>query len=882
MSDPIIRLNAALEGRYRIESELGEGGMATVYLADDLKHERKVALKVMKPELAVAVGAQRFLAEIKTTANLQHPHILPLFDSGEAGDFLFYVMPYVEGETLRSRLEREHELPMTEAVAVAEAVASALDYAHRNGVIHRDIKPANILLHDGNAMVADFGIAVAVSAAGERRMTETGLSLGTPYYMSPEQATAERDLDARSDVYSLACVLYEMLAGAPPYTGPTAQSILVRILTEEPPRVSAVRKSVPPHVSAAIAKGLEKLPADRFGSAAEFGQALRDEGFRFAATYQADAVAAGVGQGDERGGSAASVWSSDWRSRASLVALVIAVVFIGLDFLPGRAGPDAEGMGEAVTLFQVDLGDLEVPAQLALSPDGSLLVFASREPGGETQLYARRSDEAIIRPVPGTRNAAEPVFSADGEWIAFVADGVELKRIPAEGGAPVSITTLPPTISGPALGPDGSIMFAGQQGLYQVPFNGGEPTQILATSLYSTRTPKSVPGGTSVLYTHQATATTDAEVRLLDLNSGEVEFLSDGSDARYLSTGHLIYATPEGSMVARPFDPDRGEFIGPATPIIDNVGIGPNAVGLHFTLAESGAAVYAVGSSSQLEEVLVTVDLNGRETPIPGLGTGNFSAPRFDPTGRYLAFEFDGALWVRDLVLGSQSLLHEAPAYNPVWSTDGSRIAYGFTLPTTGSGTQLLVRNSNLGSPPEELVESPIFVAPSDWTPDGSRLLFSEFLGRDGSSAEIWSTNTDMPATPQPYLRADGWDEGFATLSPDGNWAAYESNEEGSRSIYVRTFPDPGEKIRVSEGAGLGARWSADGRRIFYRNADTTKVANVRTEPTFASGRYPRRCDQTHRVGPNRGATPLFRGQLDRWNQGTVGAGFLKADSATE
>jgi serine/threonine-protein kinase len=232
MSDPVIRLNAALEGRYRVERQLGEGGMATVYLAQDLKHERRVALKVLRPELAAVIGAERFLSEIKTPANLQHPHILALFDSGEADSFLYYVMPFIDGETLREKLDREKQLGVAEAVRIARDVGDALDYAHRQGVIHRDIKPSNILLHDGRPVVADFGIALAISAAGGGRMTETGLSLGTPHYMSPEQASADRDLSARSDVYSLGCVLYEMLAGQPPHTGPSAQSILVRILTE--------------------------------------------------------------------------------------------------------------------------------------------------------------------------------------------------------------------------------------------------------------------------------------------------------------------------------------------------------------------------------------------------------------------------------------------------------------------------------------------------------------------------------------------------------------------------------------------------------------------------------------------------------------------------
>ena len=216
MSDAVSRLNAALEGRYAIERKLGEGGMATVYLADDIKHNRKVALKVLKPELAAVVGAERFLTEIQVTANLQHPHILPLFDSGEADSFLFYVMPYVEGETLRDRIDREKQLPVDEAVGLASKVAGALQHAHENGVIHRDIKPGDILIQGGEPVVADFGIALAVGAAGGSRLTETGLSVGTPYYMSPEQATGDQALGPASDTYALACVLYEMLVPSLP------------------------------------------------------------------------------------------------------------------------------------------------------------------------------------------------------------------------------------------------------------------------------------------------------------------------------------------------------------------------------------------------------------------------------------------------------------------------------------------------------------------------------------------------------------------------------------------------------------------------------------------------------------------------------------------
>src|SRR5690242_19403942 len=252
--------------------------MATVYLAHDLKHDRRVAIKVLRPELAAVIGAERFLREIQTIATLQHPHILPLFDSGEADSHLFYVMPFVEGESLRDRLVREKQLPVAEAVRIATEVASALDYAHRHGVIHRDIKPENVMLHDGSALVADFGIALAVSSAGGSRMTETGMSLGTPHYMSPEQAMGEREITARADVYALGAMTYEMLIGDPPFTGSTAQAIVAQVLTEEPRPLVVRRRSIPPEVEQAVLTALEKLPADRFGSAQEFAAALSGAG----------------------------------------------------------------------------------------------------------------------------------------------------------------------------------------------------------------------------------------------------------------------------------------------------------------------------------------------------------------------------------------------------------------------------------------------------------------------------------------------------------------------------------------------------------------------------------------------------------------------------
>ncbi|HSM18366.1 MAG TPA: serine/threonine-protein kinase, partial [Gemmatimonadales bacterium] len=274
MPDLMDRLKVALADRYRIELALGQGGMATVYLAEDVKHERQVAVKVLRPELAASLGADRFLREITTTANLHHPHILPLYDSGEADGFLYYVMPYVEGESLRDRLKREKQLPLEDALAIAREVADALGYAHARGIIHRDVKPENILLEGGHAQVADFGIARAVSSVGSETLTATGTAIGTPIYMSPEQASGERDIDGRSDLYSLGCVMYEMLGGEPPYIGTTPQAVIVKKLSEPTPRISVLREQVPTGVEAVLTRLLAKVPADRYATAQQFLDAL--------------------------------------------------------------------------------------------------------------------------------------------------------------------------------------------------------------------------------------------------------------------------------------------------------------------------------------------------------------------------------------------------------------------------------------------------------------------------------------------------------------------------------------------------------------------------------------------------------------------------------
>jgi serine/threonine-protein kinase len=451
MSDPIARLNAALEGRYTIERELGEGGMANVYLADDIKHERKVALKVLKPELAAVVGAERFLTEIKTTANLQHPHILPLFDSGEADTFLFYVRPYVEGETLQLRIDREKQLPVDEALGIATAIANALQTAHDHGVVHRDIKPANILLSRGEPLVADFGIALAVGAAGGSRLTATGLSVGTPFYMSPEQATGDQLLGPASDTYALACVLYEMLVGEPPYLGNTAQAVLGKIIQGIPVSASAVRKAVPANVDAAIRKALEKLPADRFTGAQEFAKALADQSFR---------------HGDEE---VLGVVAAKWNRLAKGFAASTGVLAAALAWMLFTPEPEIPQLVErfAVPFLQGQEPVFTGSAGYDLSPDGTMLVYRHLVDANQI-LMVRRWDDLTATQVRETDGAANPAISLDGLELAFEQAG-EIKVLALSGGPVRTVVSG----SSPEWGPNGFVYATADSGAVRVPATGG-------------------------------------------------------------------------------------------------------------------------------------------------------------------------------------------------------------------------------------------------------------------------------------------------------------------------------------------------------------------------------------------------------------------------
>ena len=414
MTDVVVPFAAGLADRYVIARELGQGGMATVYLARDVRHDRDVALKVLKPELAAILGRERFLNEIRLTAKLDHPHIVTLIDSGESGGFLWYVLPFIRGESLRDLLNREKQLGVENALAIARQVAGALDYAHARGVIHRDLKPENILLHEGEAMLADFGIALAVKEAGGNRLTETGLSLGTPQYMSPEQATGDRVLDARSDIYSLGAVLYEMLAGEPPHSGPTVQAVIAKLMTERPTRLRTVRDTVPEGVDAAVAKALAKVPADRFATATELAEALKGHA-------ASDTVRLAT--------------PSAPRRRPIQGGLVLAL-FAGLALvLLLNRGPTPAGAPTRRPL--TTSGDASQPA---LSPDAKMMAYVLGGTDLVVQDLAGGDPLTIVR---GALALSQPRWAPDGSTLLFLGEvrpsDAGLYVVPRLGGAPRKI-----------------------------------------------------------------------------------------------------------------------------------------------------------------------------------------------------------------------------------------------------------------------------------------------------------------------------------------------------------------------------------------------------------------------------------------------------------
>jgi serine/threonine-protein kinase len=817
MTDVTDQLEVALVDRYLIEKEIGEGGMATVYLAHDVKHDRKVALKVLRPELAAVIGAERFLQEIKVTANLQHPHILPLHDSGAADSFLYYVMPFVDGETLRDKLDREKQLSIEDAVKICESVAAALDYAHRQDVVHRDVKPENILLHDGQALVADFGIALAISQAGTSRMTETGLSIGTPHYMSPEQAMGDRELDARSDIYSLGAMLYEMLAGDPPYQGSTAQAIVAKVITEKAPPVTAARDTVPNNIAAAITKALEKLPADRFHTAAEFASALSNPAFALPTSVRGvvEAVAAPP--------------SRLLGQRVLLGMVLVLTVVAGWGWFGRRIDfPTAQP-----TRFTLDLGNASISTGagflLAVAPGGERIALVGQGTAGR-QLFLRQAADLEILPVPGTSNAGMPSFSPDGDWLAFTADG-DIKRVPIAGGSPLSVAQdVSPW--GIHWGDNGDIIFRNQDIDYSVGVvraSGGTPRYVAGTdsSASTYRWPHMLPGGEAALITMWTGSNSTASIATMDLATGDIEIIvREGTNPRYVATGHIVYGHASGTIFGVPFDVSTRQVTGDPVPLLEDVQVFSGGA-TQLAVSPAGAIAYVQGQRGMLE--LVSIDLLGNSHPLAA-ARGVFVSPRFSPDGQRIAVQLttegrdEHDIYVQHVASGTlQRLTFEGDNDRPSWSLDGGSVLFS----SDRDGVRRMYQKSidqSVSAVPLTSGEAQLAAVRA---PDGGLLVVE-----GGSTLDItlWPSGD---TTSVPYQASGNWHEFAPAVSPDGRWVAYASTETGATQVFLSAYPEPTGRQQISQSGGAEPVWSPDGDVIYYWSGEEFKAARVQTEPSL-------------------------------------------------
>ena len=814
MTTIIERLGAALSDRYRVERELGAGGMATVYLAHDLRHEREVAIKVLHPDLGAALGAERFLTEIKTTARLQHPHILPLLDSGAADGLLYYVMPLVRGETLRARLERERQLPVDDAVRIASEVAGALDHAHKQGIIHRDIKPENILVQDGHALVADFGIALALQQAGGQRITQTGLSLGTPAYMSPEQASADRTLDARSDQYALAAVLFEMLDGEAPFTGTTAAATIARLMIERPRRVDERRPAVPAGVANAVQRALEKLPADRFATCAAFAEALKD-------TSPASARIAAPG--------AAAGGSRRW-----LVATGAAVAALAIGWLAGQRGTSAAERPNAPAsrlALLVPSGHSIARSMLApvlgISADGREIFYHAISPGrSDSRIYRQPIDADSATAVPNSEGLTNPTASLDGRWLAAInrADGLVLLPLNGESG------DLRPVVPGPSVKmawhTDGNLYLS--QGDYRK-VERVDPRSRTVTTVVRVPDPgvwiqQVLPDGAHALVIVAGIAISQGRPALLDLKSGKIEMLlnEELSNVSY-SGGLFVGRRGDGSLLAWDLDASGRKPIGPSVLLATSLATVGRTGESQFDISLNGTAVYGRQPLSQL----VMVDRSGKESAVVD-EHDQWHNPRFSPDGARLLLDRTNAdgrnVWIVELATRALSRATVARnGHDALWSPDGR----SFLFLTDESGPIGLRRVSSSGSAAvaESLLTRGDVGAPNGFLPDGSPVISNASAGATGMDLAVVRNRGAGPI--EPLLTAKG-NQTSATVSNDGNWLAYTDDVTGREELYVRRTSD-GQPVQVSMEGGGEAAWSPDGRLLYYRaetpNGPTMVVA---------------------------------------------------------
>ena len=823
--DPALAtLTAALVGRYRVDRKIGAGGMATVYLAHDERHDRNVAVKVLHEDLGATLGQERFLAEIKTTARLQHPHILPLLDSGSTDPdgssrgLLYYVMPFVEGETLRDRLTRERQLPIDDALRIVREAGDALAYAHEHGIVHRDIKPENILLQGGHALVADFGIALAVQQAGGQRMTQTGLSLGTPQYMSPEQAMGEKSVDARTDQYALAAVLYEMLTGEPPFTGATVQAIVAKILNSDPEPPSTIRKMLPAAIEGATLTALSKLPADRFANITAFINALGDSSASAARPTSARARATAPNAGRQRG--------------IAIAGLALgALIGVGAGWFAWHGRPG--GIGDSsVTRSYV----MEPPSEalssgtwdFTFAPNGDLVYVGPGEAKGTTQLWRKRRSDLHATRISGTTDAHLPFMSPDGKFIAFFTER-GLQRIAAEGGTPTTISADGRAGGRAVWRHDGRILWGGTLRTVSVPADGGASDVVVTSAQfagYGVDRVEVLPGDNTALVGTCAPGCPASAIYTVDLVSKHTRLLIHGGlNPVYLPSGHVAWISTSGQLTVAPFDASSMTLRGEGRVVAEHVAA--------FEVSPNGDMMYREGDAKAMYRP-VSVDRSGNASVLDSSWVGSFGPGSLSPDGKRYAISVTGPsdeqIWVKDMPAGSFSkfTFEAGDSFRPVWSADGRSL---FFVEHVDSSFRLMEKRADGSGDARRVSAGAHQVVEAATSRDGWVAMRT---GASDTSNEILGLHQGVDTTAHALASRQGG-LGLA-VSPDGHFMAYMKIIAGRPEVFVSPFPALGSaRWQVSRDGGLEARWSHDGKELFFVTPRAELMAaTVATSPTFA------------------------------------------------
>ncbi|MFN0010390.1 MAG: protein kinase domain-containing protein [Phycisphaerales bacterium] len=833
-------------GPYTIQRELGRGGMGVVYLARDPKLDRDVAIKSL-PALFAQEPArlERFQREAKVLASLNHPGIAAIHGLEIVDNQHYLVLEYVEGESLADRLARG-PLPIDDALPLAKQIAEALEAAHEKGIVHRDLKPANLMLTpEGRVKVLDFGLArggdtgvpsstglpyaapdsptLTTPARPINSPTIAGTIMGTAGYMSPEQARGKA-VDKRSDIFSFGCVLYEMLSGAQPFGGETVTDALGATLHKDA-NLALLPPHTPPTIRLLLVRCLAKDRAHRLHDVAdarvELAQAIADPN---AWTLHGG----GTAHGPDRGRTPRALLrrALPWAVSAALVAALAVVWF--------TAQPAATAVMRLTMTIPEAQSLASFPGSMMdISPDGTRVVFVGRTEAGR-QLYLRALDQTEATPIANTESAFCPFFSPDGQWIAFGQNG-KLRKVSILGG-PATILANAPDLRGGTWGTSGIIAFSpdSQSGIWRVPAAGGEAVKAtdagIGEAIPTHRWPHFLPDGKTVLFTatDRNSEYTDATINVVSLDTGaQKAIIKGGAYARYVPTGHIVFGR-SGTLMAVPFDAGRLEATGAAVPVLEGVLNGPNYGSVQFACADSGVMVYAPGSATEDDRLLVWLDASGKETPASGHKRGYFQA-RLSPDGTRVAAQITAGgntdIWVLELERDSFTRLtfDEAVDHQPWWSPDGKWIVFSsnrgksdfnlFRQPADGTGEA------------QRLTTSVNQQAPYGFTPDGSVLLYRERVPFSGN--DILSLRLAQPESKPEVFLSTPFDESAATLSPDGKWLAYHSNESGTHEVYVRPFQRPGAKTKVSAGQSGWPRWSPDGKDLYYRSQQTMWAVSI-------------------------------------------------------